>query len=280
MSRTTESERDRYGHFSPDGSEYVITDPRPPRPWSNVISNPRMGLAVAQSGSGFTWIDNSQLAVVNWWQQDFAQDSTGKFVYVRDGESGELWSLSPAPVWNDAESFECRHGIGYTTFASRKNGIASEWTLFAHASETIELWIVRLKNVGAAPRTLELTGYLEWCCGVTPAPRREFHKLFIETAFDRGANALLGWNHMWDVPSARWGHWNSDFPYVTAFGTTEAIESAEGEKSEFIGRNGTLREPAALARAAWKGLFGRHYDPVGAMRFKVELAPEIGRAHV
>lgn len=262
----------RYGHFSEDGREYIITDPCTPRPWANVISNPRLGLAVSQSGSGFTWIDNSQLAVVNWWQQDFAQDSSGKFLFVRD-EFGDTWSLSPAPIWNAYDRFECRHGIGYTTFATERHDIGAEWTLFAHASETVELWIVRLRNRGAAPRHLQLTGYLEWCCGVSPAPRREFHKLFIETAFDRRANAILGWNHMWDVGSARWGHWNTDFPYVTAFGTTEPVGSAEGEKSEFLGRNGTLREPRGLREKEWRGLFGRHYDPIGAMRFDVQLAP-------
>ena len=263
----------RYGHFSPDGLEYVITDPRTPRPWANVIANRRFGLAVSQSGSGFTWIDNSQLAVVNWWQQDLAQDTSGKFVYVRDAESGRLWSLSPAPTWRDAESFACRHGIGYTTFQGVHHGIAGEWTLFAHEVDPVELWIVRLTNQGPRPRCLELTGYLEWCCGVTPAPRREFHKLFIETAFDPEQRAILGWNHMWDVASKRYGHWNRDFPYVAAFGTTEPVISAEGEKSEFLGRYGTLREPAALARDEWRGLFGRHYDPVGAMRIAVELAP-------
>src|SRR5512132_4241168 len=129
---------DRYGHFSSDGREYVITDPRPPRPWANVIANPRFGLAVAQSGSGFTWIDNSQLAVVNWWQQDFAADTSGKFLYVRDPLTNETWSLSPAPVWRDNEKFACRHGIGYTTFEIAHSGIESNWTLFAHAAETVE----------------------------------------------------------------------------------------------------------------------------------------------
>jgi len=262
---------DRYGHFSADGREYVVTDPRPPRPWANLLSNPRLGLAVSQSGSGFTWIDNSQLAVVNWWQQDFAQDTSGKFLYVLDSDSRALWSLSPAPVWADADAYACRHGIGFTTFEAAHQGIESEWTLFAHQSETVELWLVTLRNASPAPRTLELTGYLEWCCGVTPAPRREFHKLFIETAHE--GNAVFGWNHMWDVPNAKFGHWNTGFPYVSAFGTTERVTSAEGEKSEFIGRNGTLRNPAALAREEWRGIFGRHADPVAAIRSRVVLAP-------
>jgi cellobiose phosphorylase len=258
-----------YGHFSPDGREYVITDPRPPRPWSNVISNPRLGLAVSQSGSGFTWVDNSQLAVVNWWQQDFAQDSSGKFLYVTEGD--DVWSLSPAPVWAEYDRFECRHGIGSTTFVTERNGLTAQWTLFAHPTDPVELWIVRLKNTLSAKRRLELTGYLEWVCGVTPAPRREFHKLFIETR--REGNAVFASNHMWDVSSEEWGHWNTDFPYVCAFGTTADVTSAEGEKSEFLGRNGTLRAPEGLHRREWRGLFGRHYDPVAALRSAIELGP-------
>jgi cellobiose phosphorylase len=264
---------DRYGRFSADGREYIITDPSPPRPWANIISNPRLGLAVSQSGSGFTWIDNSQLATINNWQQDFAQDSSGKCLYLRDRESGDLWSLSPAPVWAEMDSFECRHGIGYTTFTGRRAGIESEWTLFAHESETVELWIVTLKNVSDVPRSLELTGFLEWACGVTPAPRREFHKLFIETAYDAGLHAVFGWNHMWDIPSREWGHWNTDFPYVAGFGSTEPLVSAEGEKSAFIGRNGRPGAPAALAQESWRGMFGRHHDPVAAIRTRIELAP-------
>ncbi|HUP47518.1 MAG TPA: glycosyl transferase family 36, partial [Thermoanaerobaculia bacterium] len=115
--------------------------------------------------------------------------------------------------------------------------------------------------------------YLEWCCGVTPASRREFHKLFIETDFDPARNAVFGWSRMWDVGSKRWGHWNTDFPYVSGFGTTAKVVSAEGDKTEFIGRHGTIRKPDALARAGWRGLFGAHHDPVAAMRSTIELAP-------
>src|SRR5688572_18740727 len=271
MGKVSEGLRDRYGRFSEDGREYVITDPWPPRPWSNVIANERFGLAVSHTGSGFTWIDNSQLAVVNWWQQDFAQDASGKFLYVVDQESGEAWSLSPAPMWPKYEHFECRHGIGYSTFVTRFAGIEAAWTLFPHPSETVELWIVRLTNTSPRKRALDLTAYFEWCCGTTPAPRREFHKLFIESEFDAKRNAVFGWSRMWDIGSKRWGHWNTDFPYVSGFGTTEKVVAAEGEKTEFIGRYGTVRRPEALARREWRGLFGAHGDPVAAMRSVVEL---------
>jgi cellobiose phosphorylase len=105
-----------FGHFAPDGREFVITDFRTPRPWVNVIANPRFGLAVSQTGSGFTWIDNSQLAVITRWQQDLTRDEYGKFLFLRDDEVGRVWSLSPAPTWPAYDVFECRHGLGYSTF--------------------------------------------------------------------------------------------------------------------------------------------------------------------
>lgn len=261
-----------YGAFSEDGSEYAIADPGTPRPWANVIANPRMGLAVSQSGSGFTWIDNSQLAVLTAWQQDLCQDTSGKFLYLRDADSGALWSLSPAPTWAPLEFYRCRHGLGYTVFETLAHGVAATWTLFVHAEETVELWLVELEERSGRPRTLELTAALEWCMGVAPAPRREFHKLFLETVLDEGHGVILARSRMWDVANRRFGHWNTDFPYVAAFACSEKPRHATGDKAAFLGRYGTWRAPAALAAAEWPARFGRHQDPVAAMRFPLSLA--------
>lgn len=263
----------RYGHFSPDGREYVITDPRTPRPWSNIIANPRMGLAVSQSGSGFTWIDNSQLGVLTRWQQELNRDTSGKFLYLHDAESGSCWSLSPAPMWPTFDSYECRHGLGYTTFATEYGGIRAEWTLFCHATDTIELWRVALTNLGDSPRRLELTALLEWCCGVSPSPRREFHRLFIETEFDAARGAIYARNRMWDVPGERFGHWNTDFPYTSVLACTEPIDAAEGDKSAFFGRGRDAASPVSLRQRRWVGRFGQHEDAIAAMRSAIELAP-------
>jgi cellobiose phosphorylase len=263
----------RYGHFSPDGSEYCITDPRTPRPWANVIANPRLGLAVSQTGSGYTWVDNSQLAAVTRWQQDLAQDISGKFLYLRDAESGQIWSLSPAPVWAQTDAFTCRHGLGYTTFICEVAGIRATWTLYAHVRKTIELWRVVLENLSPRPRRLELCAYLEWCCGVAPSPQREFQKLFIETAFDAERRTVFARSHMWDVPTREDGHWNRSFPYVSALACSEPIQAAQGDKTAFLGRYGDLRSPAALTTRRWESTFGRHEDPVAALRSVIELPP-------
>ena len=257
-----------YGRFADDGLEYVVTDPRTPRPWVNVIANPRAGLVVSQTGSGFTWVDNSQLAVVTRWEQDLTRDASGRFLWLRDVETGEAWPLAPAPSLPAYDRFECRHGIGSTTFRTALHGVAAEWTLFVDSEATAELWKLRLTNEGGAPRRLELVAFVEWNCGVTPSPRREITKLFLECVRDAGRNAVFARSHMWEVGSARWGHWNTSFPYVSAFACTERVAEAEGDKAAFLGRLGSFAAPAALSGAPWPGLFGLPLRAVLASRPK------------
>ena len=262
-----------YGHFSDDGTEYVVTDPHPPRPWVNIIANPRVGLAVSQTGSGFSWIDNSQLAVVVRWQQEFADDRSGRFLYLWDRDTDEVWSLAPAPCWPAYDLYACRHGFGYTTFETEHRGLRARWTLSVDPEATVELWRVRLEDTSGRPRRLAVVAFLEWNCGTTPSPRREFQKLFLETAFDPAENLIVAGSHMWDISSKRWGHWNTSFPYWSAFAASAPVVAAEGDKAAFLGRSGNWSRPAALCRDAhWPSLFGRHYDPIAALSCEVELA--------
>ena len=101
-----------YGHFSGDGLEYVITDPRTPRPWVNVIANPRLGLVVSHTGSGFTFIDNSQLGVITRWQQELVEDCSGKALYLRDAATGSVETYQPGGKLVIGRYLYCQRGPG------------------------------------------------------------------------------------------------------------------------------------------------------------------------
>src|SRR5512140_3004073 len=103
----------KYGHFSTDGKEYVITTPRTPRPWINVISNGDYGLTVSQTGGGYSWLTHAQLNRITRWEQDLIRDDWGKFIYLREGPD-RIWSAGWKPVCLEPGDYRCEHGIGYT----------------------------------------------------------------------------------------------------------------------------------------------------------------------
>ena len=86
--------RTKYGYFTPDGREYVITRPDTPRPWVNVISNGDYGMMISQTGGGYSWWKNANLARLTRWVQDMIQDDMGKFLYLRDDDEGKMFDLS------------------------------------------------------------------------------------------------------------------------------------------------------------------------------------------
>ena len=110
-----------YGGFSADGEEYVIHLERgdnTPAPWVNVVANPRCGFVVSERGGGYTWVGNSGENRLTPWSNDPVSDTPGECIYVRDEESGAVWSPTPGPAWGGA-AYEIRHGVGYSVFAHR-----------------------------------------------------------------------------------------------------------------------------------------------------------------
>lgn len=278
----------RYGHFDPTGRRFTITDHRTPMPWVNVICNGRYGLVVSQNGGGFSWLDNSQLNVLTRWEMDLARDSYGKFLYLADRASGEVWSLAPTPCLPKYDEYRCEHTLGSTTIATRIHDIAAEWTLAVAPSDNVEIWRVKLTNRGSTDRKLRIASFFEWCCGVAPDTKREFHRLFFTTRHDAGRRAITARKNMWDAPmrndatllDKEKGHWNRPWPYATAHavgGIKFDRDLAIGDKSTFLGRYSATNAPAAMTAekfAAPDSLnnFGRFGDASAALGGDFSLA--------
>lgn len=271
-----------FGHFDASGRRYVITDPATPMPWVNVICNGRMGLVISQNGGGFSWLDNSQLNVLTRWEMDLARDDHGKFVYVADLDTNDVWSITPSPVGTPLDEYTCVHEPGKTTFTTVARGIRSEWTLGVAPSDNAELWKVTLTNQSDRPRRLRISSFFEWCCGVAPDTKREFHRLFFTTRHDAKRRCIVAHKNMWDVPSKDERlHWNRPWPYVAAHavaGVQFSQDIAIGDKRLFFGRYGLKARPATMLAEnvplpTELNNFGRFGDASAALGGDLTLAP-------
>jgi cyclic beta-1,2-glucan synthetase len=248
------------GGFAPDGREYVITTGRSqatPVPWSNVIANPQFGTVITESGQAYTWGENAHEFRVTPWHGDPVSDCGGEVFYLRDEESGAYWSPTPLPR-SGATPYCTRHGFGYSVFEHSEEGIRSELWIYVALEASVKFAVLKLRNESGRPRKLSATGYVEWVLGDLRAKTG----MHVVTEIDPASGALLARNP-----------YNSEFGDRIAFFDTDAVVlNVTGDRTEFIGRNGTLNNPAAMAWAELSGKVGPALDPCGAIRVAFELA--------
>ena len=261
----------RYGHFSDDGREYVVTGPRTPRPWINVISNGDYGITVSQTGSGYSWRTHAQLNRLTRWGQDLIRDDWGKYIYLRD-EDGKVWSAGWKPVCHDPEYYRCRHGIGYTIIESRNFGIDTSLLMFLPNDEPVEIWQLTVHNRSRKRRVLSLYTYFEWCLGQAPDWHREFHKSFIETEYNPKGHALFATKRLWEVPTDR-GHWNTNWPYVAFHSCSLRPVSYDGDKESFLGMYGSTSRPASVHLDRLRKRTGNWLDAAASLHNEIALQP-------
>jgi cellobiose phosphorylase len=248
-----------YGGFTRDGHEYVITvrDGRmTPAPWINVIANPHFGTVVSESGGGYTWAENSHEFRLTPWSNDPVQDTPGEVLYLRDEQTGQVWSPTPLPA-RAAAPYVIRHGFGYTVFELTEGGISSELWIFVAMDASVKFSVLKVRNESGRPRRISVTGYWEWVLGEL----RQKSLLHVQTEVDIRSGALLARNYF-----------NTEFPDRIAFlDVNDGTRTVTGDRREFLGSNGTLARPAAMRRSRLSGRVGAGLDPCGAMQVVLDL---------
>ncbi|MFA6015467.1 MAG: glucoamylase family protein [Gallionellaceae bacterium] len=258
------------GGFTPDGHEYIISlEPgqHTPAPWVNVIASPHIGTVVSESGSAYTWVENAHEFRLTPWHNDPISDSSGEALYIRDEETGAFWSPTtalPAPGLNPGRSgYVCRHGFGYSVFEHQHAGIASELFTYVAMDAPVKFLVIKLRNHSKRARKLSLTGYWELVLGEW----RHSNLMQIVTATDAHSGALFARNAYGRDSGKR-----VVFAQVSNDHFNETGRSVSGNRTEFIGRNGTLASPAAMWRKRLSGKTGAALDPCLAIQTQLELA--------
>lgn len=154
-----------YGHFDEQKKEYVITRPDTPSAWANYLGSPEYGAIISNNAGGYSFVKSGANGrVIRYRFNSVANDQPGRYVYLKDSESGEYWSASWAPVCKPLDSYksECRHGTAYTVITSEYKGIKSEVTYYVPKDATYEVWAAKVTNTDSKPRKLSVTGYCEF----------------------------------------------------------------------------------------------------------------------
>ncbi len=253
------------GGFTQDGKEYAIylgPETQTPAPWVNVMANPTFGTLVSEAGSGFTWCGNSQSHRLTPWSNDPVSDPAGDAIFIRDDDLGVFWSPTPLPI-RERDAYRVRHGQGYSIFEHNSHAIEQELLVFvpvdAAGGLPVRLQRLRLRNLSSQRRRLTITSYAALVLG----PDAEETRMHVATNWDLESQSLFARN-----------------PYEMEFGgrvtfaaSSPPPDSFSGDRASFIGRNRSMRDPAAMEHEKLSGETGAGLDPCAALQLTIEIEP-------
>jgi cellobiose phosphorylase len=260
-----------WGGFSAGGDEYVIRMPQDPsgaprltpRPWINVLANPAFGALISESGAGCTWSRNSREFRLTPWSNDPVRDPHDEALYLRDEESGLLWSAFPGPIPGQGP-YEMRHGFGYSRCRHASGGLEIETEVFVHESDPVKVVQVRISNRGAGGRRLSVAAYQRLVLGHDPG---------------RAARTVTTWaDDAGGILFARTGG-SADFTDAVAFAATVLPAGAGpvalgADREQFLGPGGSPARPAALLSGAGPdGRTGAGLDPCFCQQVRLDVGP-------
>jgi cyclic beta-1,2-glucan synthetase len=223
------------GGFADAGREYAVVltkGQHTPAPWVNVVANPQFGFLVSETGAASTWCINSRENLLTPWSNDPVSDASGEACYVRDDESGALWSPTAWPIRIAEATYLARHGQGYSRFETSVTGIRSELTQFVPWQDPFKLSQLRLVNTSARSRRLTITFYVEWALRAVGSARPPY----IITERDPATDALFAQNP-----------WSLECAERVAFADLSGRQTNwTCDRTEFLGRYGDIASPTSL----------------------------------
>jgi cyclic beta-1,2-glucan synthetase len=258
--------RHPWGGHAPRGRSVIVElesgDPTP-GPWSNVLSNPEFGTLVTESGGGYTWAGNAGESRVTPFANDPVFDPAGEIVYLRDEETGAVWTPTPRP----AGASQCRvtHRAEESVFKSRSHGLDQRLRVWVPAEGSAKVFELRVADQWSRARRVTVTLYVEWVLG----NRRSITAPHLVTCYDPQREILRARS-----PFSPGRH-----PRVGFVAADQAVHGFTCDRQEFLGPEGDRARPAGLLRVGLAGSAGGGLDPCAALQVHLDL-PAGGRAAV
>lgn len=252
----------KYGHFDIENNEYVIERPDTPTPWINYIGGGQYGGIVSNTGGGYSFDrDPKNKRILRYRYNAIPVDQPGRYVYIRDEENGNYWSPTWQPVCSQLDEYECRHGLGYTAIKSLAHKIETAVNYFVPGEESLELWVVKIKNKDNKSRKLKLFTYAEFSFydSMKDQTNVDWCQQINQATFEN--NSIF------------WTSFMKTMGY-TFFSSSLKAASFDTDREKFIGPYRSLANPIAVESGVCSRSKALRGNGVGSLCIEITLDPQ------
>ncbi len=249
----------KFGYFDDNNKEYVITTPKTPLPWINYLGCNDFFTLLSNTCGGYTFYKDAKLLrMTRYRYNDTTPDTNGKYFYIKDGDT--IWNPGWQPTKTELDSYECRHGIGYSKFTGVKNNIEAALVTFVPADNPVELTKVTLTNKGNAKKDIQLFSYVEWCLWNADDDMKNYQR-----------NLSIGEVEVVDSTIYHKTEYRERRNHYAVYSVNAKIDAFETSRDEFRGAYNGPDKPAAVIEGKLHNTIASGWYPIASHQLNVSL---------
>lgn len=253
----------KFGHFDDQNKEYVITSPRTPLPWINYLGCENFFSLVSNTCGGYSFYKDAKLLrLTRYRYNNVPYDSNGHYYYIKDGDT--IWNPGWMPSKTELDSYECRHGMGYSVFTGVKNGLMAQLTDFVPMGSTCEINKLTLKNTSDKKKDFSVFSYVEFCLWNAMDDMTNFQRNFStgEVEIHADGSQLF---HKTEYRERR--------NHYAVYAVNASVDGFDTDRDSFLGAYGENSAPSVVVNDQSKNSVASGWAPVGSHHLKVALEP-------
>ncbi|MBO7485191.1 MAG: glycosyl transferase [Spirochaetaceae bacterium] len=253
----------KFGFFDDANVEYVINTPQTPYPWINYLGNEQFFSLISNTAGGYAFYKDARLRrLTRYRYNDIPLDNNGRYFYITDGDT--VWNPGWKPMRVDLDSFECRHGFGYTKFSSSKNDVKADVLYFVPNGTNAEIQTLTLKNNGKKAKKLSVVSFIEWCLYNAQDDTTNFQRNFStgEVEVADGGSAIY---HKTEYRERR--------NHFAFYSVNCKVDGFDTDRETFLGLNNNLDEPVTIIEGKSGNSVADGWSPIASHRINFELKP-------
>ncbi|MBD5513153.1 MAG: glycosyl transferase [Lachnospiraceae bacterium] len=258
----------KFGYFDDANREYVITTPKTPLPWINYLGCNEFFSLISNTCGGYTFYKDAKLLrMTRYRYNDVPNDINGKYFYIKDGNT--VWNPGWKPTQTELDSYECRHGIGYSRFTGKKNDVEASVLTFVPMDDNCEISQVKLTNTGSASKSISLFSYVEWCLWNADDDSRNFQR-----NLSTGEVEVIGSTiyHKTEYRERR--------NHYAVYSVNTPVDGFDTSRDAFLGAYRGAANPEVVENGKATNSIARGWSPIASHQINVTLAPGESKSYV